>query len=206
MGDTAFCWVDGYDGPRSEFSGWSAARSPVGGFDIPAAMASLEARGQGHKAWRTLGLCSLFGRNVWWGETATPIRNLLRGRADEQRRLAKHRETMASETEAKSATELKNDEEIASGKHCLSSWDGSLPNLKRAVKEQLRNPGSFDHVNTVTSPVDEKGTFGLIMTYRAQNGFGGTNMEAVGVEVDAKTCFFKRASEAALRKRLRASS
>lgn len=91
---------------------------------------------------------------------------------------------------------------VASGDHCLSGWDGSFPRLKEAVKLELRNPRSFEHVETVRSPVDAKGTFGLIMTYRAENGFGGMNVEAIGVEVNAKTCSFKRASEAALAKRL----
>jgi hypothetical protein len=86
--------------------------------------------------------------------------------------------------------------------HCLSGWDNTFPALKESVKASLRNPSSFEHVQTVFSPVDEHNTFGLIMTYRAQNGFGGMNVEAVGVEVNATTCKYHRASVASLAKRL----
>ncbi len=98
------------------------------------------------------------------------------------------------------------DPEVDPGEHCLSGWDGSFPALKEAVKRQLRNPRSFEHVETVRSPVDEKGTFGLIMTYRAENGFGGMNVDAVGVEVDADTCRFRRASTESLEDRLTRST
>lgn len=66
------------------------------------------------------------------------------------------------------------------------------------MKGQLRNLRSFEHVETVRSPVDGKGTFGLIMTYRAENGFGGTNVEAIGAKMNARTCRFERASNASL--------
>ncbi len=100
------------------------------------------------------------------------------------------------------AREQKEAEDLASGEHCLSGWDGSFPRLKTAVKKSLRNPKSFDHISTARSPVDKKGTFALIMTYRAENGFGGMNVDAAGVEVDAATCDFKQVSNAALAKRL----
>lgn len=95
------------------------------------------------------------------------------------------------------------EEEKKSGEHCLSGWDGSFPDLKNAIKMSLRNPRSFEHVSTNRSPVDDKGTFGLIMTYRAENGFGGMNVEAVGVEVKAQDCAFKRVSERSLAARLK---
>lgn len=104
------------------------------------------------------------------------------------------------------AKEKEEAEKIASGEYCLSGWDGSFPALKNAVKASLRNPGSFDHVDTVRSPVDSQGNFGLIMTYRAENGFGGTTVESVGVEVDAKNCGFKRVGADALAQRLHSKS
>ena len=111
----------------------------------------------------------------------------------------------SEEVLAKQHEDQKKAERIASGEHCLSGWDGSFPSLKEAVKKQLRNPKSFEHVQTVRSPVDDKGSFGLIMKYRAENGFGGMNVEAIGVDVDAKTCRFKRANNASLAKRLSGS-
>ncbi|MGE4430598.1 MAG: hypothetical protein AB7E05_07640 [Sphingobium sp.] len=115
---------------------------------------------------------------------------------------------MKAEAEAKAALaeqqerERKKSEEIASGEHCLSGWDGSFPRLKEAVKRSLRNPRSFEHIDTVRSPVDKQGKFGLIMTYRAENGFGGMNVEVAGIEVEAKTCNFKQVSPERLAKRL----
>lgn len=111
---------------------------------------------------------------------------------------AKATALLASEKEAKQ----KKDAEIASGNHCLSGWDGSFPRLKEAVKRSIRNPRSFEHVETVRSSVDESGKFGLIMSYRAENGFGGVNVEAAGVEVDAKTCNFEQVDAGKLAKRL----
>lgn len=108
------------------------------------------------------------------------------------------------ESVKQASSELSNETEKTSGDSCLSGWDGSHPKLKNAIKASLRNPRSFEHVNTVRSPVDDNGTYGLIMTYRAENGFGGMNVEAIGVEVDAKTCDFQRASEQSLAKRLKA--
>ncbi|WBX85802.1 hypothetical protein [Sphingosinicella microcystinivorans] len=60
--------------------------------------------------------------------------------------------------------------------------------MKDAVKASLRNPKSFEHIATIRSAVGKDGRFGVIMRYRAQNGFGGMNVEAMGVEVEAKNC------------------
>lgn len=104
------------------------------------------------------------------------------------------------------AAATKKQANIASGQHCMSGWDGSFPALKDAVETQLRDPDSFEHVVTNRSPVGKDGKFGVIMTYRAANGFGGLNVEVIGVEVDAKTCAFERASTTALARRLKAAS
>ena len=107
-----------------------------------------------------------------------------------------------SEQEAPVETDKTEDQKIADGTHCVDGWDDSFPPLKAAVKEELRNPRSFEHVRTVWTPVGKGGKFGLIMTYRAQNGFGGMNVENIGALVDAKTCQFRIASALMLAKRL----
>ena len=66
-------------------------------------------------------------------------------------------------------------EERRKGFHCLSAWDGSHSDFKRAVKEMMRNPSSFEHIETRIAPVNDEGNHSLIMTYRAENGFGGMN-------------------------------
>lgn len=61
--------------------------------------------------------------------------------------------------------------------HCLSAWDGTYSALINAVKENLRDPGSFEHVETRISEIREDGRQEVIMRYRAKNGFGGLNVQ-----------------------------
>ena len=63
--------------------------------------------------------------------------------------------------------------------HCVSSWDGSLFELVSEVKENLREPDSFEHMETRITKVDDEGIQEIIMRYRARNGFGGFSIEAV---------------------------
>lgn len=125
------------------------------------------------------------------------------GQAAEVERLTKVHASDTASSVANAKQAAITQQEMNSGDHCLSGWDGSFPELKDAVRQHLRNPRSFEHIETVRSPVDSHGKFGLIMTYRAENGFGGLNVEAIGIEVDAKSCKFTRASNSSLAKRLR---
>jgi hypothetical protein len=61
--------------------------------------------------------------------------------------------------------------------HCLSAWDGTYSALINVVKENLRDPGSFEHVETRISEIAEDGRQDVIMRYRAKNGFGGVNVQ-----------------------------
>lgn len=80
-------------------------------------------------------------------------------------------------------------QERESGMHCLSSLDGSNRALVTQVKSMLRNPDSFEHVETRITPLDSAtGEHGLWMTYRAQNGFGGVNVERMYARVSNATC------------------
>ena len=78
------------------------------------------------------------------------------------------------------------------GFHCLSSWDGSHTNLKRLVERNMRNPDSFDHVETRITPVNASLEHTVIMTYRGQNGFGGMSVETVKAVIDNSNCSIKR--------------
>jgi len=79
-------------------------------------------------------------------------------------------------------------EEQRKGFHCLNSWDGSHWGMQDAIKSRLRNPDSFEHVETGISPIDEAGNHAIFMTFRAENGFGGMNVQqAIGV-VDNADC------------------
>lgn len=102
----------------------------------------------------------------------------------------------------KEASELAAEEEKAAGQraveeaakrdgdHCFSGWDGAVLGLKDAVKSRLRNPDSFDHSRTIHTKPNPDGKIGAMMEYRAQNGFGGMNVEAIAVSIDPETCDF----------------
>ena len=62
------------------------------------------------------------------------------------------------------------------GFHCLSPYSGALDALIEAVSEDLRDPSSFDHVETRVTPRSAAGLHEILMTFRAKNGFGGTNV------------------------------
>lgn len=74
------------------------------------------------------------------------------------------------------------EKERRSGRHCISKWDGTHRAMAEGVTERLRNPSSFEHIDTVITPLDKKGHHDILMRYRAENGFGGMNVEmAIGV-------------------------
>jgi len=66
------------------------------------------------------------------------------------------------------------------GFHCLSAWDGSHRGVENYIKDRLKDPDSFEHIETRITPVSPEGTHSLSMKYRAKNGFGGYT---VGVAV-----------------------
>ena len=78
-------------------------------------------------------------------------------------------------------------EERRSGFHCLSGWDGSNRSMVEQVRAVMRNPSSFEHVETAIYPND-KGEHGVWMTFRAENGFGGMNVERRYGRIDHETC------------------
>ena len=88
---------------------------------------------------------------------------------------ARGREQAAAAAERERQEKQAKLEERRKGFHCLSAWDGSHSDFKRAVKEMMRNPSSFEHIETRIAPVNDEGNHSLIMTYRAENGFGGMN-------------------------------
>lgn len=78
------------------------------------------------------------------------------------------------------------EEERTAGFHCLSSWDGSHRNFKQDVERRMREPDSFEHIETRVTPVSANGTHTIMMKYRARNGFGGMNVgTAIGTYSNA---------------------
>lgn len=90
----------------------------------------------------------------------------------------------AREAEQQARAELENRRK---GFHCLSPWDGSHSGVKDYVENRLRDPDSFEYVETRITPA-RNGKHTLFMTYRARNGFGGMNVENVVAEIDNSTC------------------
>lgn len=92
------------------------------------------------------------------------------------------------DAEAAAEQSKENAENRRKGFHCLSVLDGSNIAVVEAVKRSLRNPSSFEHIETTITPVDKKGVHHLMMSYRAQNGFGGMTVGRVLARVDPTTC------------------
>ena len=94
----------------------------------------------------------------------------------EQKRIA-----MELEAERKKQEELeKNRAEIIEKQ--FSPWDGSHPALSRLVEKNMRNPDSYEHIETRFR--DEGNSLFVIMKYRGQNGFGGMSVETISARVD----------------------
>ena len=59
----------------------------------------------------------------------------------------------------------------------FSAWDGSHRTLERWIIKQLRDPDSYEHIET---RFGDKGDHILVVTqYRARNGFGGYTVGSV---------------------------
>lgn len=105
--------------------------------------------------------------------------HLLSTIVNEQRQLvANLKKTKEEEEKRKSQTETQNNKFKES---CLSSWDGACPNLERYVKKYLKDPNSYEHIETVFW---NKGDYALVsMQYRAKNSFGGYTIGYVKARV-----------------------
>jgi hypothetical protein len=102
-----------------------------------------------------------------------------------------------ADPETPDASTAKDEEERRkAGFHCLSGWDGSHRELVDALKDSLRDPDSFEHIETKITPADEKGEHVLLMRYRARNGFGGMNVGALMAKVQNSDCSAKIVSNA----------
>src|SRR5438067_1109193 len=85
------------------------------------------------------------------------------------------------------ADQAKAEQDRKQGLHCLSGWDGSNRSLVDQVKRQLREPDSFEHIETDIQP-EVNGKHSITMEYRARNGFGGMNVATAEGVVDHETC------------------
>lgn len=80
------------------------------------------------------------------------------------------------------------------GIHYLTAFGGRSFghwSLFEFVKNNLREPDSFEHVATKIAPKDENGEHIVTMRYRARNGFGGMNIEDISARMSNETCQLK---------------
>jgi hypothetical protein len=101
-----------------------------------------------------------------------------------------------AEAKAEAAEEAAQAAEIAAkeaerkkyGHHCLlTGWDGRHRDFAQQVENALRDPDSFEIVETRTGPLED-GRHAISMTFRARNGFGGMNVETAFGSFDHETC------------------
>ncbi|ESZ88339.1 MAG: hypothetical protein Q27BB25_04510 [Blastomonas sp. CACIA14H2] len=109
------------------------------------------------------------------------------GTTDEQKAKLREKHLLPPEKDVASSAELTPEAKPASGEHCLSGRDGANRDLVRQVKAGMREPDSFEHVETRIYGNDN-GEHGLWMTFRARNGFGGMNVEKVYARIDHDSC------------------
>ena len=132
---------------------------------------------------------------AWIGGIGLVVFAIIAGEADEEEKpdiLANFPTSTANATREVEPTQAKPQ----SGEHCLSGWDGANRDLVRQVKATMRDPDSFEHIDTRIYGND-KGEHGLWMTFRARNGFGGMNVEKIYARIDHESCNALRFGEGA---------
>jgi hypothetical protein len=84
---------------------------------------------------------------------------------------------------AREAAKAKREAEKDPFAHLFSAWDGSCRPLVAAVKTNLKDPGSFEHIKTGFYRVND--VVHVTMTYRARNSFNGYTVGKAKAEVYA---------------------
>lgn len=93
----------------------------------------------------------------------------------------------AAEQAARAAEAAAEAEFQKTGRHCLNPFTGANDPLVDLVTDRLRDPDSFEHIETSITPVEDGKHF-VVMTYRARNGFGGMNTGQATGSVESANC------------------
>lgn len=112
-------------------------------------------------------------------KTKAPNREKIKKEVEERKK--QERIAMELEAERKKQAEINKNRKEAIEKQ-FSAWDGSHPRLSRMIKENCRNPDSYEHIETRFR--DDGNTIFVITKYRAENGFGGMTIGSVSARVD----------------------
>jgi len=89
-------------------------------------------------------------------------------------------------TEANPSDRPGLDEDHRLGLHCVVG--GFNDDFVNKVKERLRDPNSFEHIETRINPIDSTGHHIIGMRFRSRNGFGGMNEQTAIGRVNNSTC------------------
>ena len=91
-------------------------------------------------------------------------------RVAKEKAAAEARAAAAAKAEAEKAAQ--EAEERKAGLHCIIPGVDTHVDFEIAVKKQLNDPDSYEHVRTAVFPVDDAGRHRVIMELRANNAFG----------------------------------
>jgi hypothetical protein len=116
---------------------------------------------------------------------AQAARDRAQANASQEEKEAARKAERARIDEMKAAAERKK---LESGLHCLSRYDGSNIDFQYAVKDQLRDPDSFQVIETRIGHRDENDQYPVIMTFRSKNAFGGYAISRAEGYLTAKDC------------------
>ena len=175
------------------FFGLSAVGALKGGIYAPAFLCALLAFVFTRFGWqlscRWLQLPESFYRFRWWcvggaflvwafALSANPKFKAQQAQNDALRAEQKRTIQLARE-----AAKAKREAEKDPFAHLFSAWDGSCRPLVAAVKANLKDPGSFEHIQTGFYRVND--VVHVTMTYRARNSFNGYTVGKVSADVYA---------------------
>lgn len=132
-----------------------------------------------------LTVVALFAMSSAWSDT--PEGKAAMAKRDQERRIEQAMDE-ARERAEEAGKQAAAEEESRSGLHCLSPWNGSYRALVTAVEPTMRNPDSFEHIETRITRLDSDGNHNALMTFRAENGFGGMNVETAFALVRGGDC------------------
>lgn len=133
--------------------------------------------------------CSLIALGIYRDSQKTPEQR----EADRKQYEKEKKESDEQYKKEKEIEDAKNEEEKLDKAqfNCTSHWDGSVHDVVDAVKNNLREPSSFEHIETKVSLVSKDDEQVVVMKYRARNGFGGMNVESVVALIKNSNCTVK---------------
>ena len=96
---------------------------------------------------------------------------------------AKEEKKKETQLKLKEIEKLQAEQKKTKGFHCLSAWDGSYGPLVQVIKNQMRDPSSFQHRETTITPNSNNAHL-VYMKYGGKNAFGGYTVEAAAARID----------------------